>query len=300
MNADTYGVKLLAAGASMDIVPLHTKFSVHTVPNHTRDLSGGCGRTAFTAVELLVVIAVVSLLALLSVSATSVPKDQTKTTVCASNIRQLLMASQIFAADNRDQLPQLVGSVAWAWDLPHPAAESLLRTGVEKKHFYCPSTSPRFTDKENWAAPGIGTSSSLWNFGVFSNPAGPTAFHLIGYVLAYSGSDSRLQLTNQNRTIQPERPSGGSLVVAAAERVLVADVALSAGNALPGHLNPTNNYISIVGGFMQNGVSYPHVSNHLKGDVPTGGNLGFKDGHVDWRNFNQMVPRSARGPWFWW
>jgi hypothetical protein len=38
----------------------------------------------------------------------------------------------------------------------------------------------------------------------------------------------------------------------------------------------------------------------LKGNVPAGGNLGFKDGHVDWRDFKLMTPRTPGGPYFWW
>jgi hypothetical protein len=70
---------------------------------------------------------------------------------------------------------------------------------------------------------------------------------------------------------------------------------------LPGYANPANNYTAIVGGFMQNGLIYPHVTPHLNGNVPTGGNLGFKDGHVAWRKFEVMTPRStSAGANFWW
>ena len=61
---------------------------------------------------------------------------------------------------------------------------------------------------------------------------------------------------------------------------MVADAILCTGSAMPGYAHAENNYTSIQGGF-----AYPHVSPHLKGNVPAGGNLGFKDGHVDWRGF---------------
>jgi hypothetical protein len=63
---------------------------------------------------------------------------------------------------------------------------------------------------------------------------------------------------------------------------------------------PENNYVSIAGGIQWNGLTYPHVSPHLKGTVPVGGNLGFKDGHVDWRKFELMTPRTVSGSVFWW
>jgi prepilin-type processing-associated H-X9-DG protein len=46
-------------------------------------------------------------------------------------------------------------------------------------------------------------------------------------------------------------------------------------------------------------------SNHLKGgSTPTGGNIAFVDGHVQWRSFAEMElrwPWNASGnPCFWW
>lgn len=81
----------------------------------------------------------------------------------------------------------------------------------------------------------------------------------------------------------------------AASRVLVADATISTASALPGYAHPENNYTAIYGGF-----PLPHVSPHLKGNVPAGGNLGFKDGHVEWRDFELMTPRTSGAPYFWW
>jgi hypothetical protein len=49
-------------------------------------------------------------------------------------------------------------------------------------------------------------------------------------------------------------------------------------------------------------VLYPHISAHLKGSLPQGGNIGYKDGHAEWRKFNIMIPRAQNGnsPYFWW
>jgi hypothetical protein len=126
-----------------------------------------------------------------------------------------------------------------------------------------------------------------------------TAFHIVGYAFAFSGGF--LDPTNQNTTLQPEAiynfPSPGlTTTYRASERVLVADAILSAGNALPGYTHPGNNYTDIAGGFYIH-----HVSPHLKGVIPMGGNVGFKDGHVDWCSFQMMVPRTGNNmPYFWW
>jgi hypothetical protein len=58
--------------------------------------------------------------------------------------------------------------------------------------------------------------------------------------------------------------------------------------------------------------TYPklHISAHLKGNVPAGGNIGMLDSHAEWRKFDLMVPRGSGGvggaqdngtcPTFWW
>ena len=254
----------------------------------------------FTLLELLVVLGVIAVLITLQLPVLAGGKSQTKIGMCASHVRQLALACQIYANDNSDKLPMLtVGSgAAWPWDLPASPADALLKSGTEKRTFYCPGTAPRFTDKENWSGPGTGANSTLWNFNVSGQ------FHIVGYSLAFSGPASQLATTNQNTTIQPERITdrftGTTYFVPVSERVLVEDATISLGTVLPGYAHPENNYVSIPGGFQQNGMIYPHVSPHLKGAVPVGGNLGFKDGHVDWRKFELMTPRTPGAAFFWW
>jgi len=57
----------------------------------------------------------------------------------------------------------------------------------------------------------------------------------------------------------------------------------------------TYSYTEVDGGFYK-----PHISPHLKGKFPDGGNIGFKDGHVIWRKFDLMDQRATTGQSFWW
>ena len=42
------------------------------------------------------------------------------------------------------------------------------------------------------------------------------------------------------------------------------------------------------------------MSSHLNGSRPAGGNVGFKDGHAQWRSFKSMSERADSAPGFWW
>ena len=53
-----------------------------------------------------------------------------------------------------------------------------------------------------------------------------------------------------------------------------------------------------------NGKDYPATSPHVKGNLPMGGSVGYKDGHAVWHKFddriNPMALRSDVGLSFWW
>jgi prepilin-type N-terminal cleavage/methylation domain-containing protein len=65
--------------------------------------SGGKG-AAFTLLELLVVIAVISILAALLLPVLGGAKEQAKNAGCLSNLRQIGIAIQLYAHDNEDEL----------------------------------------------------------------------------------------------------------------------------------------------------------------------------------------------------
>jgi prepilin-type N-terminal cleavage/methylation domain-containing protein len=265
------------------IQPMKTSFIKLPLKTHTVKAEG------FTLLELLVVLGVIVVLIAIQLPVLAAGKSQSKIGMCANNVRQIALACQIYANDNSGRLPVMSGWSSWAWDLSPSAADGLLKSGAQTNTFYCPGTAPRFTDKDNWIASG---GFSLWTYG------GAGGFHIIGYALALSGSTSTLNPTNQNATMLPETITIGSGPVsapAASERVLVADATISGNAILPGYAHPENNYTTINGGFFKQ-----HVSPHLQGNIPVGGNLGFKDGHVAWRKFELMTPRTISVPNFWW
>jgi len=65
------------------------------------------------------------------------------------------------------------------------------------------------------------------------------------------------------------------------------------------------NFAQVAGGIYTESQVFDQTS-HLKGDDPLGGNVGFLDGHTEWRKFDPdmesgaAVPRYAGPPAFFW
>lgn len=239
--------------------------------------------TAFTLVELLVVIAIIGILAALVFPALASAKQRAVRTQCLNNLKQFDLGLILYGNDNRDIMPEMKGGL-WAWDLPVSISDALGQHGITRNILY----DPGFPEMNQ---------EGLWNYGGLP---GEHPYRVIGYAMTFPGTASVSQ-TNWNRSISPQPIPFGDTILSApdpSQRVLVAGAVISE----RGQNDPTEragyNYTSVVGGFKP----LPHRCAHLSKGTPVGDNAAMLDGHVQWRKFGEMMPRTEdiTSATFWW
>lgn len=238
----------------------------------------GCG---FNRIELVVVIAVASILSVILLS--SAGKEQRNRAVCRANLRQIAIVLQMYAHDNRGILPdcstnnRVFSGRGWPWDLNTNLVGDFEARGAGKEVLYCPSN------------PGM-TNSGHWN--IFRNDKARRV-RVLGYCFLLNGIRAiPEEFRCTNLLGSGGRPPSQSEMIT--DAVVCMDRDGRATDATTAAAR--QDYLHIQG-------LWTDRTSHLRGLVngirPAGGNIALEDGHVEWRDFHKMQHRTTTGNIFW-
>ena len=121
-------------------------------------------RTAFTLVELLVVIGIIAILAALLLPAVSQAKESARRSACASNQRQIILAASMYADEHEGRFPGQPGD-----GLPVRAV------GGDGRNYYA-LLMPCVNNPRVWLCPSVLPSEK-----------GLLAFHMNGLIITTNG-----------------------------------------------------------------------------------------------------------------
>ncbi len=230
-------------------------------------------RSGFTWIECLVVVAVLGVLAAVLVPVVGKMRESARRAACAENLRVIGNAALHYAEEWDGRFPRMDPGGRWPWDVSVNVTYALSPYGTIRDTFYCPSGP--FDER-----------AVLWDHGVSFTRGGERGSRTISYVLLFERAPRVLPQYTHSRL--PATGSGGEAV---GPQELAVDAVLSAGGGR--HAN----FHRIIHGSMPR----PDRTNHLNGTQPAGGNVLFLDGHVAWRDFEEMDETKVTGvPVFWW
>ncbi len=254
----------------------------------------------FTLIELLVVIAIIALLLSIVVPSLRKAKQYAQRLICSNQVRQLAVGCEIYSQLNDNYYP-LNAATGWLWDISYRTTDFLInQTGMVRDGFYCPADVTKQPDDDRF-----------WRW-TESNPDVPRVpeptdntargnnYRVVSYFLLLDTEQGRGANYIARRNMDPKSPvrpwpRKTSDIKNAGSWELIADSTISVGTG-----KRDDQFVEIQGGSWVK-WQVPDNTNHVDSRKrPLGTNVGFADGHVDWRPFDQMDVWGQFGPYHWW
>ena len=284
------------------------------------------GNKGFTLIELLVVIAIIALLMSVLLPALGKVKEYAKRTVCKTNIRSQLQGVLLYAEQNDGSTPTNEDG-SWFQDVTFWCSNQMMDySGIDRRSFDCPGNKRSTDDARFWqftwidpaANPAAGPVPLRDETGL-SETAQRNNYRIMEYIYMFDRIDTSANppasMYAGLRLVTEAEPtwvtkitnlSNSNVTVMIADNTLSAIIATSASDYNKAPAGGCN-FTEVKGGLYDEWGIYD-TSNHLsrqydgngnRRDV-AGTNIGYADGHVIWRNRNEIQCRILLGQYFWW
>lgn len=270
---------------------------------------------AFTLIELLVVIAVIALLVAIIIPSLGRAKELAHRIICRNNIRQQALGTTVYAQENNANVPTVPGAGGWLWDISFWSTNRISEfAGFDDNEVYfCPANRiKKASDARYWQHSWV----FEWNVDLtqeqslrdesnlplvrqkqlYRVPSTLYMFDKIDEVTGNSILPATLITGEDAKWI-----SKLTQVKGPASTVMLMDAVISElneWNFFEIRFGGVGNYFNAFDSSNHKSTLRSPKNNHYF--MPSGANVGYADGHVDWRDFDKMEHRITQGMWFWW